>query len=102
MNKYGAQRTWSENAQRWFDSKAEAHRAEELMLAQKLGGISDLEFQPKYVLCTKPKVTYAADFRYVEDGVIVVEDVKGILLRDTRTKLAWLQQLHNIEVRLIR
>ena len=101
-NKYRARRTYSNVCQRYFDSKAEAHRAEELMLAQKLGGISDLQFQVKFVLSEKPKVTIKLDFYYVENGRTVYEDVKGVLTRDFRSKLAWLKQLHSIDVRLIR
>jgi hypothetical protein len=66
--------------------------------------ISELEFQPKWVLCIKPKITYSADFSYInnKDGLMVVEDVKGILARDTRTKIAWVKEKFNIDVELVR
>ena len=63
-NKYGAKRTWSASCERWFDSKAEAARAEELVLLERAGEIRELEFQPSWVLCDRPRVTYTADFIY--------------------------------------
>ena len=105
MNKYGAVRKYSELCQREFASKKECIRAEELTLLEKAGEIYNLEFQPKYVLCSNPKITYTADFRYRDyanhpDNVIVVEDSKGVLTRDTRTKLAWVKEKYGIDVLL--
>ena len=104
--KYGAQRTWSELCQRTFASKAEARRGEELELLQRAGKIGRLAYQPKWVLCEKPKITYTADFEYYErvNGLLmfrVVEDVKGVLTRETRVKLAWLKEKYGVEVRLV-
>jgi len=101
-NKYGAKRTWSELCQREFASKAEARRGEELHLLQLAGEISDLEYQVKFILNEKPKITYSADFKYICNGEDIYEDTKGVLTRDTRTKLAWLKQQQGIEVILIR
>lgn len=113
MNKYGARRTWSELCQRTFDSKAEAVRGEELRLLEMAGKIKWLEYQECHVLSEKPKVTITIDFEYVDwekweesDGYpvhpTVYEDVKGVLTRDFRTKLAWLKEKHGIDVKLIR
>ena len=100
MTKYRAVRSYSELCQRWFASKVECRRGEELALLEKGGAISGLEYQPKFGLCTKPyKVTYTADFRYIEDGKTIIEDVKGVLTRDTRTKIAWLYE-RGIEITL--
>lgn len=103
-NKFHAKRTWSELCQRWFDSGAEAARGETLFLIQKAGEISQLEYQHKFVLCEKPKVTITIDFTYMDDNQPYrhYEDVKGVLTRDSRTKLAWLKQLKGIEVKLVR
>ena len=81
-----------------FDSKKEMQRYLVLKEAQKRGIISDLERQPQFELIpkvtetyvkhlkTKDKecertvqlpITYKGDFRYVKDGVTVVEDVKA-------------------------
>lgn len=63
-------------------SRKEARRAQELALMQKCGLISDLEEQVKFELIPKQPgeraVTYTADFRYRQDGRIVVEDAKGM------------------------
>jgi hypothetical protein len=104
MNKYGAIASYSELCQRGFDSKAEMRRAEELCLLEKAREIWALEYQPRYVLCFKPKITYTADFRYRsrETPNPIVEDVKGMLTRETRVKLAWLKEKYGIEVRLVK
>ena len=99
-NKYGAKRTWSELTQREYASKAECLRGEELALLEKVGEISDLHYQVRFVLCEKPKITYRADFEYIENGKRIVEDVKGMLTRETRVKLAWLKEQTGIEVLL--
>jgi hypothetical protein len=109
-NKYGAVRTYSELCRRYFSSKAEARRGEELALLERAGAIANLKYQPKFNLCDKPKITYTADFQYeelqpmqngAEHWVTVYEDVKGVLTRETRIKLAWLKQTQKIEVNLI-
>jgi len=63
----------------YFPSEAEAHRFAALKLELRCGLISDLELQPYYpvVLDGTVMTTYKADFRYMRDGVQVVEDVKG-------------------------
>ena len=101
MNKYHARRTYSELCQREFASRREAVRGEELFLFQKAGEISNLEYQPRFTLSKAPRITYTADFRYTESGVAIVEDVKGMMTRDTRTKLAWLKEKTGIEVKLV-
>ena len=113
-NKYHAKRTYSELCQREFASKKEAVRAEELVLLLKAGEINYLEFQPGFVLCDKPKITYTADFKYYENthkqiikgkdvysNIPIYEDVKGVLTRDTRTKIAWVHEKFGVEVRLV-
>ena len=101
-NKYHARRTWSELTQRWYASKAEANRGEELALLERGGGISGLAYQVKYVLCKRPRITITIDFAYIENGARVHEDTKGVLTRDTRTKLAWLEEKFGVKVILSR
>ena len=62
-----------------FDSKKEALRYMELKILSKTGHISELKLQPEYpMIVNGHKVcAYRADFRYVENGKTVVEDVKG-------------------------
>ena len=101
--KYHSVRTYSELCGRWFSSKAEAQRGNGLWLIQRAGEITDLEFQVKFVLSESPKITYTADFQYIDkDGKVLTEDVKGVLTRDTRTKIAWVKEKFDIEVILIR
>jgi hypothetical protein len=101
-NKYHAKRTYSNLCGRWFSSIVEAKRGEELHLLMLAGEIAELEYQPTYLLSKKPKITYTPDFRYVEHGEIIVEDVKGVLTRDSRTKIAWIKEKYGIEVKLVR
>lgn len=68
-----------------FDSKAEERRFDQLCILEKAGEISGLEVHVKYELQPSFKrggktiraITYEADFRYVENGAVVLEDVKG-------------------------
>ena len=99
-NKYHAARTWSELCGRMFDSTAEARRGEALVMMERAGEINQLAYQVRWDLSEKPKVTYTVDFAYCDGktGERIREDVKGVLTRDTRTKLAWLKQKYGIEV----
>ena len=68
-----------------FDSIAESRRYKELKLLERAGVISELELQPRFLLQegfkkngkTFRKIEYIADFQYIEDGRLVIEDVKG-------------------------
>jgi len=65
-----------------FDSKAEMYRNNELVLMEKAEAIKDLQRQVKYELLPRQKserpVYYIADFRYIENGQLIVEDVKSV------------------------
>lgn len=86
-----------------FASKAEMARYGELRLLEMSGQISDLECQPVFVLTAGVK--YYADFRYVEDGKTVAEDVKGGKATQTRVFLNKWRQVKvlypDVEFRLI-
>ena len=83
MTKYNATPTTVDGIR--FDSKREAQRYQELNLLYAAGGIHRLAIHPRYVLLEPFTVkgvkyrgiTYEADFEYIENGVTVVEDVKG-------------------------
>lgn len=62
-----------------FDSKKEATRYQELVLLQKFKKISQLILQPQFQITINDiKVCkYIADFSYLENGELVVEDVKS-------------------------
>jgi len=106
-NKYHARRTWSELCHRFFASRAEATHGEQLRMLEMAGAISHLEYQVPFVLCKQPKITITIDFRYIiatDEGThhYVLEDVKGVLTREFRVKLAWLKEREGYEVQLIR
>ena len=96
--KYHNIRTYSEWCGRWFASKAEFARGEDLKLLELYGSILDLKYQVKFVLCEKPKVSITVDFSYCENGELKYEDVKGVLTRDFRTKMAWVKEKHGIDI----
>ena len=102
MIKYHSVRTYSQLCGRFFASKLECKRAEELWLLQLAGEISGLEFQRRFVLSTNPRVSISLDFCYVENGKTILEDSKGFLTRDFRTKMAWLKNVYGLDVRLSR
>ena len=55
-------------------------------MLERAGEISDLELQPRFLLQesfkkngkTYRKIDYVADFKYIENGKTIVEDVKGL------------------------
>lgn len=83
QNKYGNIKTVIDKIK--FDSKKEAERYLVLKDMLKHKEISNLELQPKFLLQdsfrymnkTERKICYIADFKYIKDGQIIVEDVKG-------------------------
>ena len=73
------------------DSKREAIRCNELHDLQAAGAISDLIIHPQYWFVINGRqvkhgngrrVGYKSDFEYVENGINVTEDVKGVVVRD--------------------
>ena len=102
-NKYYAEKVTIDGET--FDSRKEARRWQELQLLLRAGKIYDLRRQVKFELipaqfesyprygkkgqrikdgqtCVEQACNYYADFVYLEDGHVVVEDVKGY--RDPR------------------
>ena len=84
MNKYKNTKIVVDNIK--FDSNLEATRYKELKLLERAGTITDLELQPRFLLQdsfkkngrTFRKIEYVADFKYIENGKTIVEDVKGM------------------------
>lgn len=84
MNKYRNKKVIVEDYV--FDSIEESRRYKELKLLLRAGQISNLELQPHFILQdsfkkngkTYRKIEYIADFKYIENGKIIVEDVKGM------------------------
>lgn len=109
-----------------FDSETEGKRYLTLKQAQEAGLISDLELQPKYIILPAIKGTrvkhfkripdrieeytiqqpsrYTADFRYIKDSQIVVEEVKGSkwnISRDFPLRKRMLRYFHGIDVKMV-
>lgn len=107
-----------------FDSKREYHRYCELCLLEKAGAISGLQRQVKFELLPaqyepseglytkgshkgepKPgklienKVIYIADFVYLKDGKLVVEDSKGYKTPEYKLKRKLMLYLQGIRIK---
>ena len=83
-NKYGNRKVIVDGIE--FDSKKEANRYVELKLLQRAGKICELQLQKEFELLPSQKidgkvveraVKYKADFYYLQDGRVVVEDTKS-------------------------
>ena len=83
-----------------FDSKKEAARYQQLKLLERAGQISYLELQPRFDLIVNGTNCgfYKADFRYQENGKVVVEDVKGMKTPVYNLKKKLMRAIHGIEV----
>lgn len=101
-NKYGNKRSAG------FDSKRERARYEELILLQRAGRITDLKRQIRFDLipsqyqngkCIYRKVSYIADFTYLQDGKLVVEDVKGFKTPEYIIKKKLMYHVHGIVIK---
>ncbi len=99
MSKYHAIKTVVDGIT--FASRAEARRYEELAWAEKSGDIQTLGVQPRFKLTVNGSVicTYVGDFDYWENGVYIVEDVKGMLTPVYRLKRKLMKAIHNIDIR---
>ena len=108
MTKYGNQKTIIDNIK--FDSKAEAKRYTELLILQKSGIISDLKMQTPFIIAQacaingrkRPPMKYLADFTYLLDGRLIIEDVKGKETEGYRIKRHLMKSVLNLEISEIR
>jgi hypothetical protein len=82
------------------DSKREAKRLRDLRLRQRAGQISDLRTQVKYSLDVNGHhiCDYFADFVYLENGVKIVADAKGIKTPVYKLKKKLMKAIHAIEI----
>ena len=101
-NKYGAKKVKSPDGQ-VFDSHKEYHRWCELRLLERAGKISDLKRQVAYELIPKQKgeraCSYVADFVYLADGKLVVEDCKGCRTEGYKIKRKLMLWVHGISIK---
>lgn len=105
-----------------YDSRKEYRRHTELLLLERAGAISDLRHQVEYELipaqyetverygkngqrlkdkqrCVEKAVKYVADFVYMEDGKLVVEDSKGVRTKDYIIKRKLMLYTHGISIK---
>lgn len=117
MSKYRSKKVTKDGMT--FDSLKEYRRFCELVLLERAGKISELRRQVKCVLIpaqyepdtTGPRggvrrgkllereCSYVADFVYVQDGKLVVEDTKGFKTPEYRIKKKLLLWVHGIRIR---
>lgn len=110
-NKYRNKQAVSPDGEK-FDSLAELYRWSHLKMLQRAGRISELRRQVAFVLVpsvkfagaarARPAIRYVADFVYVEAGVEVIEDVKGVETREFKLKQHLLKALHGRDVRVVK
>ena len=103
-NKYGNIKTVTSDGIK-HDSIKEANRWCELNLLLRAGLIQDLQRQVRFELLPKQEgeraVYYIADFVYTENGIKVVEDVKGMKTKEYRLKKKMLLYFHGIKIKEI-
>lgn len=94
-----------------FDSTREYQRYRELLLLEKAGKISNLQRQVRYTLIPEQMlkngrkmrpIEYIADHVYIENGELVVEDVKGYITEEFRLKEKLMKWTHNIELKKVK
>ena len=112
-SKYGNTRCESDGFK--FDSKKEQARYFELKGMQQAGLIQELEPHPKRPLILpdgtpiiirgqkrNTKARYTPDFRYIENGKEVFEDVKslGTMTEASKLRIAVFEAIYKTEVRI--
>ena len=101
-SKYNNRKLTAPDGQK-FDSVKEYHRWGCLKLMERAGAIQDLKRQVKYELI--PKIgseracSYIADFTYMQDGKLVVEDVKGVKTDAYKIKKKLMLWVHGIIIK---
>lgn len=102
--KYNNTKTIVDNIK--FDSKREAARYSVLKLLERTKIITELKLQVPFELAPsviingrkKPALRYFADFTYVENGRLIINDVKGRLTDVYIIKRHLMQSVHNIDI----
>lgn len=100
-NKFKAKRTPCYHGHVHASGK-EARRCNDLHILQRAGAIRNLEQQPVYrftvegraVMVGKRQLKITLDFRYIENGQLVVEDSKGMRTRDYIVRTAFFRAFH--------
>lgn len=102
MNKYNAKKTHAFG--KTFDSMGEYKRAVYLMDCENQGIIQNLEYQIPYnIVINGFKVCkYVADFRYIKNGQVVVEDFKGMVTAIFKLKAKLVKACYGIDILIVK
>lgn len=100
MSKYGAIRM------NGHASKREARRANDLTILERAGHIKDLQEQVVFIIAPsvviqgrkRPAMKYIADWTYMQDGKLIVEDCKGFRTTEYKIKRHLMKAVHNIDI----
>lgn len=108
--KYGSRKTEVDGI--LFDSRREASRYSELKMLEQGKVITGLQLQPEFELQAgfrdskgvwRRPITYKADFLYIEEGKVIVEDVKGMQTDVFKIKMKmFLKQYPTIDFRIVK
>lgn len=99
-----------------YDSKTEMLRGIDLKLLERAGDITDLQRQVKFslscycagckapvtIMAGKKTAVYTPDFVYFENGVRVVEDVKGYSDEASKLRIRVFEALYNQKVTIVK
>lgn len=100
-SKYHAKKTEVDGIM--FASKKEAQRYCQLRLLERAGEISDLQIQVPYILFEKNEygrqIKYIADFVYLDNDRVIVEDCKGMRTDVYKLKKRMLAERYGIIIR---
>lgn len=83
------------------DSRKEARRCDALHLMEKAGEIRELTLTPTWDLVVEGMSVgrYSADFGYMEKGVSITEDCKGVRTAVYQLKKKLMLAIYGIEIR---
>jgi hypothetical protein len=100
MSKYRAVPTIIDGIR--FPSRLQAARYRVLKLLQMAGKISNLRLEVPYNIkvCNVHVCTYIADFVYLENGIEIVEDSKGVMTPIFRLKRKLIKAALGVEIRV--
>lgn len=102
MTKYKAKKCTMNGVN--FDSKAEMNRYCQLRIMQMAGEIKNLKCHPAFDIDYNEKhiCKVELDFCYEEDGMTIVEDVKGCDNALSKLKRKMVKAFHNVDVIIIK
>ena len=86
-----------------FDSKREKDRYLELIMLEKANIVKDLKLQVPFILVDKSKwgraIKYIADFTYISNDQLVVEDCKGFRTPVYKLKKRLFSERYGVEIK---